>query len=886
MKNIPPQWALKFFRWFCREDYIEEIEGDLLEVFEKQSMSSPFKAKARLSWSVLKYFRPGFIKSFRNPYSIHSLAMLSHHFKISWRGLVKQKMYSAIKIGGFSLGIAACLLIAFFVQQELTYDTHYPEGDRIYRIYRTADFRGETSSGAHFPAPFAGALIQDFPEFEAVGRFNNVTFFGAGSNEIRRADRLESIHEEGFSLMDQSLLDIFQVPFILGNSKTALMEPNGIVITRNKANKFFPNENPIGKEFILNNIDSVRYKITGVIEDVPVTTHIKYDFIMSLKGREPYAGEQTNWRNSNYFTYVKVRSDAVRSMIEQKMAGMIKTYFLPGVIEAGGGKEPEELDWLNSLHFHLQPVKDIYLNLDDIGDGLTHGDIQYLWLFGAIAFFILFIAGVNFINLSTAKSANRAKEVGLRKVVGSLRISLVQQFLTESLLFSAFSVALGLLIAWLILPYFGYLVAKQIYFPWREWWLFPSLLAGALLIGLLSGIYPAFYLASFKPIEVLKGKVSRGVKNSATRGVLVVFQFTISIILIAGTIIIDRQMNYVLSKKLGYDKEQVMLLQGTHTLGDKMASFKQELLRLPEVKYASVSGYLPVSGSERNNNGFMKEGRKGLDQPVSGQRWAVDHDYIKTMGLHLILGNDFMKEIKSDSQSVVINQSMVNALNLENPIGSKITNGYGTWPVIGVIEDFHFESMKQAIGPICLMIGRSPKTISIKIDSKNLPSAIQSIDKVWKSFSPHQAIRYDFLDQRYAHMYEDVQRMKSLFGYFASLAIIVACLGLFALAVFMVEQRCKEISIRMVLGASTATIFRILTSNFFKLVCISLVIAIPLSYILMQRWLNDFAYKEEIGWKVYLMTGSMAVVIAMLTISYQAIRAALMKPAEQLRSDG
>lgn len=815
---------------------------------------------------------------------LNQYAMVKSYFRIAWRNLAKNKMYSSIKIGGFAIGIAACLLIALFIGQELNFDNHYPDGERIYRVVSVGNFRGESSKGVHFPPPFANALQEDFPELEKTGRYSLNNSFGAGANEIRRADQIENTHEEGFIFMDQSLLEIFQLPFIYGSRKHALSDPNTMVITKRVADKYFPDEDPIGKMFILNNDENRQYKVTGVIADLPVASHLQYDFVMTLSGKEFYQGEQTNWRNSNYPTYVMPRPGTDIAQLEKKFSAVIEKYFLPGVVDAGGG-EPDEVEWLKSFQFRLQPVSEIYLNLDDIGDNLSHGDVRYIWLFGAIASFILIIACINFINLSTARSANRAKEVGLRKVMGSHSGSLIKQFLTESVLFSFFSFALGLLLAWMLLPYFSALVAKSLVFPWKAWWLLPALGAGAVIIGIIAGIYPAFYLSSFRPVQVLKGYVSRGSKNSATRSLLVVFQFTVSIVLIAGTFVIDRQMKYVLNKKVGYDKDQVLLLQGTHTLGENILKLKDELVRLPQVKQVTISGYLPVEGTERNSNAFFNEGKKGVDRPVGGQRWTIDHDYIKTMGLKIVNGRDFSIEIRSDSQAVVVNQAMAKALNLDYPIGKSITNGWGTWPVIGVIEDFHFESMKQHIGPLCMMIGRNPHVVSVKANTTDMPGMIRSISKVWKEFSPNQPIRYSFLDQRYAGMYNDVERTGLIFSGFAILAIIVACLGLFALSAFMIEQRNKEISIRLVLGASVNRVFRLLTMNFVKLVLISLVIATPLSFYLMQEWLKDFAYKIEIDWKVFAMAGALSLLIAVLTISYQSIRAALMNPVDSLRSE-
>jgi putative ABC transport system permease protein len=879
----PPKLARKFLFFFLRDDLVEEVCGDLEEKFCSTAKNrSLVRAKLNYWYQVLNYVRPFAIRKSKSNY-LNQYAMFQNYFKIGWRNLLKQKMYSSIKIGGFAIGIAACVLIALFIGQELSYDNHYPDGDRIFRMFRVGSYRGEIGKGVYFPSPFANALLEDFPEVEKTGRYTDIQSFGAGANEIRRADRLESTHEEGFVFMDPSLLEIFHLPFLYGSPTHALSDPKTMVITKRIADKYFPNEDPIGKVFVLNNDESIQYKVTGVIRDLPVTSHLQYNFIMTLSDKEFYPSEQTNWQNGNYPTYVLLRAGTDVAEFERKLLSVTEKYFLPSAVETGGGAD--EIAWLKSIQFRLQPVNEIYINHEDIRDGLSHGDPRYIRLFGAIAFFILIIAGANFINLSTARSANRAREVGLRKVVGSQRFSLVKQFLCESLLFSFVSFALGLLLAWMLLPYFSILVAKSIVFPWQAWWLLPVLVVGAVVVGIIAGLYPAIYLSSFKPIHVLKGNVSRGSKTSSTRSMLVVFQFTVSIVLIVGTFVIDRQMEYVLNKKLGYDKDQVLLLQGTHTLGDNIVKLKDELVRLPEVQRVAISGYLPVEGTDRNGNAFFNEGKKEVDAPIGGQRWVVDHDYIKTMGLRIVQGRDFSIDIRSDSLALVINQAMVEALHLENPIGARITNGFFTWPVIGVVQDFHFESMKKHIQPLCMMLGRSPNAISVKSNTHDIPALIQAVNKVWKEFSPHQPIRYTFLDQRYARMYDDVERMSLIFTSFALLAIIVACLGLFALSAFMVEQRSKEVSIRLVLGASIKHIFGLLTLNFVKLVLVSLVVAIPISAFIMQEWLKEFAYKIEIGWEVFALVGVLAIVIALSTISYQSLKAALRNPVDSLRSE-
>ena len=661
-----------------------------------------------------------------------------------------------------------------------------------------------------------------------------------------------------------------------------MREPNTIVITRRKAEKYFPNEDPIGKIFILNNDEKFPYTVGGVIENFPPTSHLQFDFLLTLKEREFWDGEQKTWGASNYPIYVTVQPGTDINELEKKATrGILDKYIAPMMLEEGIVNAKE---LLANARLELQPVEDIHLYSSDIDDGLSKGDIKYIWLFGAIALFILLIAIINFINLSTAKSANRAKEVGLRKVVGSIRSNLVNQFLTESLLFSLLSFVLGLLLASVLLPYFNQLTAKSLSFPWDAWWLTPVLLSSIITVGILAGIYPSFYLSSFKPIQVLKGDLRQGSRSSSLRSFLVVFQFTTSIILIIGTFVIYRQMQFILNTKVGYDKEQVLLLQGTYSLGDKLKTLKEELKRVPGVQQVSISDYLPISGTKRNGNQFFLEGKDKIDKPVPGQFWIVDEDYIKTMGMKLVDGRDFNIDMASDKEAVIINQKMAKELGLKNPVNTRIQNWQG-YTVIGVVEDFHYESFRQDIMPLAMRLDSSPSIMSVKVSADEMAGVIQSISNIWKQFAPHQPIRYSFLDQNYARMYDDVQRIGRIFTSCALFAVIVACLGLFALSAFMVEQRSKEISIRLVLGATMNNILRLLTQNFVKLVFISFVIASPVAWYIMKKWLQDFAYRIDMSWDVFVLSGSMALVISLLTISYQAVRAALMNPVNSLKSE-
>ncbi len=810
--------------------------------------------------------------------------MLKNYLKIALRQLKKQKMYTAIKVGGFALGIAACLLIALYIRYETSYDQSYPNDSRIYRIVGVTHYNGKVEKGTDFPAPFGKALKNDYPEIEKSGRLmRNQLFYGAGSNEFRPAGKMQNTYETGFVYADQEILDIFGYPAVYGNVKGALLEPHSMVISKRKADKYFPGQNPVGKVIYLNDVKNTPYKITAVIENIPENEHLRdCDFFISLAGRV-FGDEETNWNDYNYDSYVLLHAGTNVKQFEKKMSeGMLKRYFLPTMEKAGMSNAAEVV---KNASLTLQPVRDINLKSYDVDDGFGNGDIRFVWLFGAIAIFILVIACINFINLSTAKSANRAKEVGLRKVVGSGRGLLINQFLVESIVYSLVSFIIGILLACLALPYFDQLAGKHLTMLFGEWWFIPSMLGAAIIIGIAAGLYPAFYLSSFKPVEVLKGAISNGSKSSFLRNGLVVFQFTTSVILVIGTIVIYNQMQFILNRKLGFNKDQLVMIQGTNTLKDKQVKdFKTELQKLAAIKSVSVSDYLPVNGTKRNGNTFFKEGRDKIDAGVGGQMWQIDNDYIQTLGLKLIAGRNFTPGISSDSTGVIINETMAKKLNLKDPVGKRISNGDLHY-VVGVVQDFNFETMKQEIQPIALHWGWSPSIVTVKIGSSDIKNTLAAITATWKQFSNDQPIRYTFMDQEFQLMYTDVQRTATIFTCFAVLAIIIGCLGLFALSAFMAEQRSKEIGIRKVLGATVSSITTLLSVDFIKLVCIAIVIASPIAWWAMNKWLQDFAYRIPIQWWMFVVAGLFAVMIALLTVSFQSIKAALVNPVKSLRSD-
>lgn len=811
--------------------------------------------------------------------------MFRNYLKIALRQLRKQKMYAAITIGGFALGIAACLLIALYIRNEVSYDRSWPEASRMYRLVGQFNDNGTISKGTSVQPPMAQAIKMDFPEVEKAGRLmGSNLFWGAGSNYVTIGGRTEQIFESGFAYADQELIDIFQPQMVYGNRKDALAEPLTMLISRRKAEKFFPGENPIGKVVYLNMRKDRRYQIGGVMENFPVNSHLQYDFLLTLTGKELWQGEQAGWGSSNYDTYFLIKEGTDIAQLEKKATTVIlEKYVLPN-LRASGYKDADKIG--KNASIHLQRVPDIHLNSYDINDRTNAADIRFIWLFGAIGGFILLIACINFINLTTARSANRAREVGLRKVVGSLRASLVKQFLTESVLFSVIAFMLGLLLASALVPLFNKLAVRSLTIPWQAWWLFPIIAGAAIITGIFAGLYPAFYLSAFKPIKVLKGQVSRGSKNSLLRNGLVVFQFATSVILIISTIVIYRQMQFILNRKAGFDKDQVILIEGTHTLGSgRVQQFKNELLKLSAVKSVSISDYLPVEGTKRNGNDVWNEGKTTIESAISSQVWQIDHDYLPTMGIHLAAGRNFSPGLPTDSQGVIINQTLAKSLNLTDPVGKRITNGDWTSTILGVVEDFNYASIRQPVNGLVLQLSSSPSLVSVKVNPGDMHAQIDAITAVWKKFAPSQPIQYNFLDERFASMYADVQRTGYIFTCFSVLAIIIASLGLFALAAFLSEQRSKEISIRKVLGASVGQVTTLLSREFVKLVLISVVIASPIAWWAMDSWLQNFAYRTTVSWWVFLLAGIAALAIALITVSFQAIKAAIANPVETLRSE-
>lgn len=797
--------------------------------------------------------------------------------KLTFRDFKKNKLYSFIKIGGFAIGISACFLIALYIRHELNYDNNYSNSERIYRVVQVQNINGKIVPSTVLQAPLAETIKKEFPEIENAGR---IMYFDAGKNRISRSDQIEYFNESGFAFIDQSILDIFQFPVIDGNLGNALVNPNTVVISRRVAEKYFPGEEAVGKSFVLNNNTQNPFTITAVIDDLPENSHMHFDFLMALNLED--ANDQ-NWNFSTFHNYVLLKPGTNVSVLENKLKTVVTGYIIPF-----DERQNQFFYDRTKDYYELQPISDIHLKSSHVFHNASFdfadvGDIRIVWVLGMSAFFILLLACINFINLSTAKSRNKAKEIGLRKTIGAQRGALIREIIGESILYSIFSIVLAIGLTVLLLPYFNYLSGKPLTIPWHEWWFVPILISGAVFIGSLAGIYPSFYLTSFNAVKILKGNLLEKEKTVNLRSGMVVFQFAASLILIVSTLAVFKQMNFILNKDMGFNKEQVLILNGGNTLNEKITPFKKKLKSIAGVQSVSVSSFLPIENSMRNGNPFYKGGRVGIDPGIGCQNWIVDNDYIETMGLTLVDGKNFSKNISSEQNSAIINQEMVRQLNMKNPVGELITDGNYTYEVVGVVKDFNYDNIQYQIRPLVMHPGLSPNFISIKVNTSDVSGIINTITKIWDEVSPGQDLQYSFLDLEYAKMYDNVNRMGLIFRSFSVLAILVASLGLFGLAEFITKQRTKEIGVRKVNGAKVSEILSMLNKDFVKWVVIAFVIATPIAYYAMNKWLESFAYKTTLSWWIFALAGMMTLGIALLTVSWQSWRAATRNPVEALR---
>ena len=794
--------------------------------------------------------------------------MLKNYLKTAMRNISKHKGYTFLNIAGLAIGMAASILILLFVFHERSYDRFHENADNIYRVSVRAMIGDTRIAQVYTPAILTPTLLKDYPEVHHSIRFQN---FSRGVL-VCSGDRV--FNEQRVTLVDPEVFEVFSFPFIQGDPKSALVEPNTAVITASTAFKYFSDADPMGRTLTLDGRD---FKITGIIEDIPENSHFHFDIFSSIVSTDGI--NSTAWFANNYKTYIMLRDDCTEAEVEAKLPDFVKKYLWQG------RNYDEWADESNFWEYYLQPLTDIHLNSDLHGEFEANGNAAYVSIFTVIALFIVLIASINYMNLSTARSAGRAREVGIRKVVGASRAPLVWQFLAESVLSSSVALTLSLLIVQLLLPLFRNLVGKEgLRIPYLEQPLvLPGLVGVALLIGIVSGSYPAFWLSAFRPILVLSGKLRSASKNVWLRNVLVLIQFSISIVLFVGTIVVFRQLSYVQNKKLGFDKEHVVVIRTPQPLEDRSEPFKQALLQSPQIVAVSGSSTLPGMGF--NNIGFMPEGE---EQGITLNLICCDYGLMETLNLEMSAGRFFSREFTTDSSGIIINETTVALLGWQDPLKMYFDAGNQELPVIGVVKDFHYESLHHSVRPGALLLlpgvyGWSERYISVRIRSENIRESLNLIRTTWDEFSANLPFEYSFLDEEFDTLYHNEQQTGRVFTIFSVLAVFISCLGLFGLASYAAEQKTQEIGIRKVFGASVPGVVFMLAREFTKWVVIANGVAWPMAYFAMNRWLQNFAYRTGLGWWIFVTSGAIALLIALMTVSYQSVRAALANPVKSLR---
>jgi len=809
--------------------------------------------------------------------------MIKSYLRVAFRNLKNYKAYTFINIIGLSVGIASVIAIMLFVRDELSYDRYNKYADRIYRPTFSATFNGRETKSALSPAPTGPAVYHDLPEVAAYARLHY-----EGSCVVRYDGK--TFVEQKFLWGDSTLFDVFTLPFVAGNPKTALAQPNTMVITESTAHKYFGNENPIGK--ILNKDKNTDYIVTGVIKDVPSNSHFHPDFIGSLTtetdSRDP------NWLSNNYYTYFLLKKGADPEDFRLKLDQELVAHAGPQLRAVTGVSLEQFLAAGNRVGFVVQPLTSIHLNSDLQYELEQNGNISRVYIFSAIAIAILLIACINFINLATARSEKRAKEVGIRKTLGSPRSHLVGQFMAESVLMSGIAVLLAVGIVELLLPLFNDVADKKLSLGiLSDPWSVPFLVGLVIIVGITAGSYPAFYLSSFHPIDALKSEKKRGGRKSFMRNGLVVFQFAISIALFIGTLVIYDQLKYVQTRDLGFDKEEIVFISRTEDLSHEMQSFIHELKEDKDI--ISVSNSSAVPGRQWGDSGFWLEGT-GADKLVDLQTMTSDLDFAKTYKLEMAQGRFFSKEHPSDTDAVVVNEEVARAFGVKDIVGKYLILPMGNdgskkaetrrLEVVGVVKNFNYHSLHESVRP--LVIGLMPNTragsfVTVRLAPGNHLNTISFVEKVWKKYAGNEEFNFNFLDNSLQELYAADQRTSRIAGAFSILAIFIACLGLLGLAAFITEQRTKEIGIRKVLGASVPEVIALLSGQFAKWVLIANVVAWPLAYYVMKNWLQNFAYRTDMSVWIFAASGILALVIALLTVSSHAVRAATANPVESLR---
>lgn len=815
--------------------------------------------------------------------------MIRTYFKIAWRSLQKNKVMFGINVTGLALGIATCLIISLFVIDELSYDRFHKNAKQIVRVNLDAKMGDEIIEESSVMTPVAATFKAEFPEIINTTRLLKTA-------EIAKVIYNQKTFRVGKSAMvDSSFFDVFSVNFIKGNAKNTLSKPNTVVLTENQAKAYFGNDDPINKTIDIKNqgvysrneyVDlSGSYTVTGIIEDF-ANSHFHFDILTSMASNTD--GKSDSWLNGNYHTYLQLTEGANIEQLETKLKTIPEKYMSAQIQSGMGMSFKDFLKKGNSVGFKLLPLTAIHLHTHYKFELEQPGDIKTVYFFSAIALFMLLIACINFMNLSTASASKRVKEIGMRKVLGSEKSQLVFQFLTEAFISTAFAMGLAGFIFYLAIPYFNYVSGKNYSL---QNLLTPQILSSILvltfMISFIAGAYPAFFMSGFKPLQALKNRFTSG-SSKGIRSGLVVFQFAVSAVLIIGTLVVGQQMQYIQNKDLGYDRNQLIVIREAGLLGNNLEAFRNDLKNDSRVKNLSSSAFLPA-GPTDNYQAVVSPVNDPI-QRIRAKNYHIDEEYIPTLGMKILAGRNFSKQYGNENNNVILNETAIKSFGLKgNPIGQTIleSGDYAAkvqLTVVGLVKDFHAQSLHQKIEP--LMMRYKPSTgLILKVSAENTAALINTMKNKWEAYGTEETFSYAFLDQLYNETYLKEANMNSILRIFAFLTIFVACLGLFGLVTFTTEQRFKEIGIRKVLGSSVPQIVTLLSKDFLKLIFFSFLIAFPLGYYAMNNWLQDFEYRTSLDWWVFAIAGLTTLAIAFITISYRSIQAALMNPVKSLKSE-
>ncbi len=806
--------------------------------------------------------------------------MLKTYLITAYRNMLRKPGFTIINITGLAIGMAACILILMYIIDELNYDKFHEKSHRIYRVTTHGIFGANEFHSTYTAAPLAAAMLNDFHEVE------NITRLMLRPQRSVRIDDEHTFIEDRFFYADSGFFDVFSFELLEGDPKKVLAEPGQIVLTESAAKRYFGDEDPIGKTLVEDN--HFHYLVTGLVADPPSNSHFKFNVLASFTTLPWHANP--SWFNQSAQTYILLREDADVNQMKPKLDPFLYRQIGEQLPQFIGITLEEFAESGQYYGYDLQSIERIHLHSNLDGEYESNGSITYVYLFSLIAIFILIIACINFMNLSTARSASRAKEVGVRKVLGSYRSDLIRQFLSESLLFSLIAMAIALFLIEISLPYFNQIALKQLQINLFSVGYFILVIPAFILItGLLAGSYPAFYLSAYQPLQVIKGQMFRGMTKSRFRSLLVLFQYSVSIVLLCSTFIIFKQLQFIQDKNPGYDKEQLVVIKRVNGLGNSMPAFKQSILQNPDILNASYSISLP--GDDYSSNSMGVAGRP-LDELNLAMIQYADYDFIETLGMQMAEGRWFSPAHRTDTAAAILNQSARFRMGIEDIHVDKIIR-HATPPdehivshIIGVLEDFHFESLHRSIRPMAIFLlpeGNWANRLSVKVQAGKVQETIRYLEQEWYNMESGQPFEYVMMDQKLESFYQNDKRTRTIYSIFSMLALFVASLGLFGLAAYTAESRTREIGIRKVLGASEPGIVKLLTKEFAKWVLLANIIAWPVAYLLMDNWLNNFAYRIEIPWYVFLLSGLLTLVIAMVTVLYQAVKAAKSNPVDALK---